>query len=253
MAKLSEIIAVLDGLLDATSFTDFGPNGLQVEGGSAVTRLVSGGSASSELFEHASELGAELILVHHGLFWDGDDVRVIGARRERLRLLITAGISLAAYHLPLDAHPTLGNNVLIATGIGATPTEAFAPVAGRPIGWIASFDGGGIPRAELVRRVSALTGREPGAFLEGPEAVRRGGIVSGGGGRNVHDAIAARLDAFITGEPEEWARAVAREAGISFIAGGHHATETFGVRALGELLAERFGIEHHYVEIDNPV
>jgi len=253
MAKLGEIIGALDELLEASSFTDFGPNGLQVEGRSEVTRLVSGVSASSELFERADELGAELILVHHGLFWDGDDVRVIGARRERLRLLLSGGISLAAYHLPLDAHPTLGNNVLIATGLGATPTEAFARVAGRPIGWIASFDGAGIPRAELVRRLTALTGREPVAFLEGPEAVRRVGIVSGGGGRNVHDAIAAQLDAFVTGEPEEWARAVAREAGISFLAGGHHATETFGVRALGDLLAERFGIEHHYVEIDNPV
>ncbi len=253
MAALNEIIAVLDELLDAPSFTDFGPNGLQVEGGPAVTRLVSGVSASRELFERANELGAELILVHHGLFWDGEDVRIIGARRERLRVLLTAGISLAAYHLPLDAHPTLGNNVLIAAGIGATPTAAFAPVAGRPVGWIASFDGAGIPRAELVGRLATLTGREPIAFLEGPEAVRRVGIVSGGGGRNVHDAISAQLDAFITGEPEEWARAVAREAAISFLAGGHHATETFGVRALGELLAERFGIEHHYVEIDNPV
>jgi len=253
MAALGEIIEFLDQLLEAQSFTDFGPNGLQVQGRDDVRRVVTGVSASVELFERASELGANLLVVHHGIFWDGDDVRVVGARRARLRALLAADISLAAYHLPLDAHATHGNNVLIARGIGAEPTEPFAPIEGRACGWQARFAGDGITAGELVERIATLTGREPLAFLDGPERVHTVGIVSGGGGRSVHDAIAAGLDAFVTGEPEEWARAVAREARINFVAGGHHATETFGVRALGELLAERFGVEHSYVEIANPV
>jgi len=253
MTPLREIVDALDELLEVSSFHDFCPNGLQVEGRSEVDRVVTGVSASVELFERALELGAGLVLVHHGLFWDGDEARVVGALRARLRLLLDAEVSLLAYHLPLDAHASLGNNVLIANGIGALPLRPFAPVSGRPVGWIATFNEGGLAREELVARLATLTGRAPLAFLDGPEDVHTIGIVSGGGGRNVHDAIATGLDAFITGEPEEWARAVAREAGITYVACGHHATETFGIRALGELLSERFGIEHSYVDIANPV
>jgi dinuclear metal center YbgI/SA1388 family protein len=253
MADLHEMTLALDEELEINTFSDFAPNGLQVEGRREVARVASGVSASAELFERALALGADLILVHHGLFWDGEDVRVIGSRRTRLRMLLAAEVSLAAYHLPLDAHPTLGNNALLARRIGAVTTSQFANVAGRPIGWQARFDGEGISGEELVRRIRDLTGREPVAFLHGPEPIRTVGIVSGGGGRNVHDAVTAGLDAFITGEPEEWARALAIEAGISFIAGGHHGTETLGVRALGDLLEERFAVEHHYVEIANPV
>ena len=253
MATLSEMIETLDELLDSRGFRDYCPNGLQVEGVAQVSRVVTGVSAGVELFEQAIASGAELVLVHHGLLWNGDDARVVGLLRARLALLLGAGVSLAAYHLPLDAHPVVGNNVLIAKGLGAEPSEPFAAVEGRPVGWTASFAGEGIARSELARRLAELTGREPLAFLEGPDPVRSVGIVSGGGGRNVHDAIAAGLDAFVTGEPEEWARALAREARISYLAGGHHATETFGIRALGELLAERFGVEHSYVDIANPV
>jgi dinuclear metal center YbgI/SA1388 family protein len=253
MATLVEIVSMLDQLLDVQAFTDFAPNGLQVQGCLEVHTVASGVSASAELFERALELEADLVLVHHGLFWDGDEMRVRGAQRARLRALLCADISLVAYHLPLDAHRTYGNNALIASGIGAQLTDPFAPVAGRPCGWQASFDGDGIAASELVDRLATLTGRDVLAFLEGPERVRGVGIVSGGGGRSVHDAIAAGLDAFVTGEPEEWARAVAREARINFLAGGHHATETFGVRALGELLVEMFGVRHTYIEIANPV
>jgi dinuclear metal center YbgI/SA1388 family protein len=253
MTALREIIDELDRLLEPASFHDFCPNGLQVEGRPDVARVVTGVSASVELIEHALEAQADLVLTHHGLFWDGDAVRVIGALRERLRLLLAADMSLAAYHLPLDAHPTLGNNVLLARGTGATPTRAFAPVGDRDIGWIARFDEDGVSADELVGRLERLTSRDVLAFPGGPERVRTVGVVSGGGARSVHDALAAGLDAFVTGEPAEWARALARESGIHFIACGHHATETFGVRALGEHLAERFGVEHAYIEIANPV
>jgi dinuclear metal center YbgI/SA1388 family protein len=253
MAALTEIVAELDRLLDPGAFADYCPNGLQVQGGVEVTRVATGVSASVELFEAAIAAGAELILTHHGLIWNGDDGRVVGPYRERLRLLLGADVSLAAYHLPLDAHPTLGNNALIASGIGGALDGAFGFAQGGEIGWRARFDGDGIGADELVVRVAALTGRAPLAFLGGPERVRTVGIVSGGGARNVFDAIAGGLDAFITGEPAEWARAVALESGIHFIAAGHSATETFGVRALGDHLAEAFGVAHSYVEVENPV
>ncbi|HEX2702426.1 MAG TPA: Nif3-like dinuclear metal center hexameric protein [Solirubrobacteraceae bacterium] len=253
MAALREILDELELLLEPAAFRDYCPNGLQVEGRAEVERVVTGVSASAELFGRALATNADLVLTHHGLFWDGDDVRVLGARRDRLRLLLEADVSLAAYHLPLDAHPSLGNNVLLASGIGATATAPFAPVHGRAIGWIATFEGDGVTAAELTSRLVRLTGHEVLAFPGGPERVRSVGIVSGGGARNVQDAIAARLDAFITGEPAEWARALADESGIHFLAAGHHATEVLGVRALGEHLVARFGVAHSYVEIANPV
>jgi dinuclear metal center YbgI/SA1388 family protein len=253
MATLREIIGELDRLLEPEAFPDHCPNGLQVTGRPNVEHVVTGVSASGELFERALECGADLVLTHHGLFWEGDDVRVIGAHRMRLGLLLGGDISLAAYHLPLDAHPTLGNNALLARGLGAEPTTPFVRVGARHIGWIASFEDDGVGAGELVERLTKLTGREVLAFPGGPPLVRTVGVVSGGGGRSVHEAIAADLDAFITGEAEEWARALARDGGIHFLAGGHHATETFGVRALGEHLAARFAITHTYIEIDNPV
>ncbi len=253
VALLHAILAELDDLLEPGAYPDHCPNGLQVEGRAEVTRIVTGVSASVELFERAIEAGADLVLTHHGLFWDGDDPRVVGPLRERLKPLIAADVSLAAYHLPLDGHPEVGNNALIVTGIGAHSTAPLAPAGARNIGWVAEFEGDGIPVAALAERLGALTGRDVLCFSGGPERVRTVGVLSGRGGRAVHDAIAAGVDAFITGEAEEWSRALALESRIHFLAGGHHATETFGVRALGEHLAEHFGIEHRYVEIENPV
>ena len=253
MATRREIIEELDRLLEAESFRDYCPNGLQVAGRDEVTRVATGVSASAELLEQALARGADLVLTHHGLFWEGDDRRVIGSLRRRLGLLLEADASLAAYHLPLDAHATLGNNALIAAGIGASLGEPFGIAAGRPCGWSARFDGAGVTPDELKARVARLTGREPLAFLDGPELVRNVGIVSGGAAKLVSEAVAAGLDAFITGEPAEPSRAIARESAIHFIAAGHHATETLGVRALGEHLVTRFGVEHSYIEIANPV
>jgi dinuclear metal center YbgI/SA1388 family protein len=253
MALLNEILAELDRLLEPDSFADHGPNGLQVQGSAEVTHVATGVSATLELFERAIDAGAQLILTHHGLFWDGDDARVVGVLRDRLRLLLGADVSLVAYHLPLDAHPVLGNNALIAAGLGLEGRRPFAVHRGREIGVRATAPGAGITPAELVARVAALTARQPLALMHGPELIRSVGIVSGGGARNVHDAIAAGLDAFITGEPAEWASALAGESRIHFLAAGHHATETFGPRALGEHLASRFGVAHTDIPIVNPV
>jgi dinuclear metal center YbgI/SA1388 family protein len=170
----------------------------------------------------------------------------------RLRPLLADEINLVAYHLPLDAHPAAGNNALIADALGLTDRHRFAEHGGQPLGIAGTLPGDGLLPAALVARVTALC-QPPVAFLDGPPRVRTVGIVSGGGADDIHEAAALGLDAFITGEPEERSQSAAREEGIHFLAAGHHATERFGVRQLGELLAERFGIEHRFVDVENPV
>jgi len=250
---LANLLGYLDELLTPAAFSDYGPNGLQVPGRDAVETVVTGVSASAELFGRAAELGAGLVLVHHGIFWNGSPLALSHAAKRRLALLFEHDMSLAAYHLPLDGHPEVGNNALIAAGLGCTSQEPFALHKGRAIGVAGRFDADGIEPQELVSRARELTGREPLAFLCGPERVRTIGIVSGGGAPYLHDAIDAGLDAFLTGEPVERVMHQAREAGIHFLAAGHYATETFGVRRLGDLLAERFGIRHVFVDIPNPI
>jgi dinuclear metal center YbgI/SA1388 family protein len=161
-------------------------------------------------------------------------------------------MSLAAYHLPLDAHAEIGNNALICSLLGLERGEPFGSAGGRPLGWLGRA-AGGIPATEFLDRCTRAFGREPLAFSDGPETVRSVAIVSGGGAGMLGDAAAAGVDAFVTGEPSEPAMAEAREAGIHFVAAGHYATETFGIRTLGERVAERFGIEHRFVEVPNPV
>ena len=215
--------------------------------------MATGVSAHRELFERALEAGAQLIVVHHGLFWDGDPRALSPTLAARLKLLLEADVGLAAYHLPLDAHPEVGNNALIAEGLGCQAQEPFAPLRDQPIGVAGRFGADGIPSGELFERVRRLTGRDPLVFDHGPERVRSIGIVSGGAAGQLEDAVAAGLDAFLTGEPAERVMAASREAGIHFISAGHYATETFGVRRLGELLAERFGVEHRFIDVPNPV
>ena len=260
MAARDEIIAFLDELLEARSFDDYGPNGLQVAGRREVTTVVTGVSAHLELFERATTLNAHLVLCHHGLLWDKQPAVIDERRRERLKLLFDADMSLAAYHLPLDAHPEVGNNALICEALGLRRGEPFGSAGGRPIGFVAHAPEGGIAAEELFDRCIATFGirsegweRLPLIFGEGPEMVRTVGVVSGGGAGMLGEAAAAGLDAFVTGEPSEPAMAEAREAGIHFIAAGHYASETFGVRRLGELLAERFGVTHVFAEVPNPV
>ncbi len=244
---MDHLIAYLDGLLDPGAFDDLGPNGLQVPGPRAVTKVVTGVTAQRALFDRAVAEDAELVLVHHGLFWSFNGVGLTPVLAERLRPLFKHDIALAAYHLPLDAHPEVGNNALLAEALGASGHEAFAG-----IGRGATFDAP-VPARELFARVAAVTGREPVVFDGGPPEVRRLAIVSGGAASRLGAAVAEGYDAFLTGEPKENVMADAREAGIHFIAAGHYATETFGVRRLGDWLAARYGVEHHWVDIPNPV
>ena len=250
---LANLLAHLDELLEPAAFSDYGPNGLQVPGPAEVRTVVTGVSASAELFERAAEHDADLVLVHHGLFWNGAPLALTPASKRRLQLLFDNDMALAAYHLPLDGHAEVGNNALLAAGLGCARSEPFALHKGRAIGVARHFDGDGIAAAELVERVHRLTGREPLAFLDGPARVRRLGIVSGAGADYHGDAIAAGPDAILTGEPAERGMTHAREERIHFIAAGHYATETFGVRRLGELLADCFGITQIFVDVPNPI
>lgn len=250
---LANLLQYLDELLEPTAFSDYGPNGLQVPGPDEVRTVVTGVSASAELFERAAERGADLVLVHHGLFWSGAPLALTPSAKRRLQLLFDHDIALAAYHLPLDGHPEVGNNALIAAGLGCVARAPFALHKGRAIGVRGTFAGDGIAAGELVERVRALTQREPLAFLDGPGHVRTIAIVSGAGADYLGDAIAAGDDAFLTGEPTERVMTHAREEAIHFLAAGHYATEIFGVRRLGELLAERFGVEAHFVDVANPI
>ena len=250
---LDNILAHLDELLSPASFEDYGPNGLQVPGPREVGTVVTGVSASAELFERAAELGADLVIVHHGLFWTGAPLALSPSAKARLQLLFDHDMALAAYHLPLDGHPDLGNNALLAAGLGCESHEPFAFHRGSAIGVAARFADGGVPAGELVQRVERLTGPAPLAFLCGPERVRSIGIVSGAGSDYLADAVAAGHDAFLTGEPTERVMTHAREEQIHFLAAGHYATETFGVRRLGDLLAERFEIRHEFVDVPNPI
>ena len=252
MAHRDELIAFLDDLLDAGSWDDYGPNGLQVWGRDEVDLVATGVSAHRELFERAGAADAGLVLCHHGLFW-GDAPMTVGPQlRRRLEVLFGAGASLAAYHLPLDAHPEVGNNALICQALGLRRERPFAEVRGRHIGFVGESSEL-LSLEELASRCAEAFGREP-LVLEGDgRRIASVGIVSGGGGSNIGDAAAAGLDALVTGEPEEPAMADARETGVALIAGGHYATETFGIRRLGEVLAERFGVRHQFIDVPNPV
>lgn len=252
-ARTAEIVGFLDELLEIHRFQDLGPNGLQVPGSDTVTTVVTGVSAQRQLFEQALRHDAQLVLAHHGILWDFEPRRITSAQATRLKLLLANDVALAGYHLPLDAHPLHGNNALLATQLGASSHVRAFPYKGEPIGTIARFDPDGVPAAELFERVARLTDREPLVFDAGPPSVRTLGIVSGAAANSLSDAVDLKLDAFLTGEPKEHVMAQARESGIHFVAAGHYATETLGIRRLGELVAERFGVRHVFVDIPNPV
>ena len=251
--KRDDITAFCDDLLDVGSFEDFGPNGLQVPGADEVSKVATGVTANLELLEGAIEWGAELVLTHHGLLWGSEVSPLSVPMAARLRALLCANASLAAYHLPLDAHPEIGNNALLRDAVGLEPDgRPFGEAKGSTVGLI------GVARepigiAELTRRLTEAVGREPLVFDAGPERISSVGIVTGSGGFALHEAGPLGLDALITGEPSEPVMGEAREYGVHFLAAGHYATEVFGIRRLGELVAERFGVEHRFIDVPNPI
>ena len=252
MAQLTDVISYLDELLAVGEFSDYGPNGLQVPGAGEVGVVVTGVSANLELFEGAAALGAELVVAHHGLFWDFHPRSLTPAMKQRLRLLFDRDVSLAAYHLPLDAHPEVGNNALICEALGLERGEPFGEHRGQTVGFVGRSEEG-VSFEELRSRCAEAFGQEPFTWDTGPATVHSVGVVSGAAASSFGEAIAKGLDAFLTGEPAEHVMADARESGTHFIAGGHYATETFGIRRVGELVAAKFGVEHHFVEVPNPI
>jgi dinuclear metal center YbgI/SA1388 family protein len=249
--QLATLVAYLDQYLDSRG-RDYGPNGLQVEGRDEIRKIVTGVSACQELFVRAREAGADAVLVHHGLFWDGMPRTLTGFQYRRVAELVRGEMSLIAYHLPLDRHPEIGNNAIAGRDIGLVDLEPFGDHDGLPVGFKGRFPQP-LPAAELVERCRRIYHHEPFAFLEGPDPVSTLGIISGGAQQDVYTAIQEGLDAFITGEVSEWVMNVTREAKIHYLAAGHYATERLGIRALGEHLRERFGIEAEFIDVPNPV
>jgi dinuclear metal center YbgI/SA1388 family protein len=247
-ARRKDIEIAIANLLDVGRFRDYGPNGLQVEGRPQVRRIVCGVTASRALIEAALADRADAILVHHGLFWRGQDGRVTGWLKERLALLLGADVSLFAYHLPLDAHPSLGNNAQLGARLGLAADARFGE---QDLGLVASLPE---PLAldVFVRRIEPALGRAPLAVAGDGRTLARIAWCTGGAQGYFEAAIDAGADAYLTGEISEPQAHIARESGVAFLACGHHATERYGVQALSRHVAAEFGIEQRFIDIDNP-
>lgn len=247
-ASRSAIETYLNRLLDVGRFHDYGPNGLQVEGRDTVTRLVSGVTASRALIEAAAAQSADAILVHHGLFWRGQDGRITGWLKARLELLLAHRINLFAYHLPLDAHPEWGNNAQFGARLGLIADARFGE---QDLGFIGTLDQP-VDLDALAQRVERSLGRSPVVVRGDGRPIRRVAWCTGGAQGYFQGAICAGADAYLTGEISEPQAHCARETGVAFLACGHHASERFGAPALGAHLATTFALEHAVIEIDNP-
>ncbi len=249
MADLHAIVRRGEALLGADRFDDYCPNGLQVEACSEVRRIVTGVTASLALVEAAAEAGADLLVVHHGYFWKGEPLPLTGMKGRRVAALFRHGISLAAWHLPLDAHPELGNNALLGRRLGL---GAMGPAGDDGLLWGGTLESP-LGLEALGRRVEEALGRRPLLLSGGEHPVSRLAWCTGAAQQFIERAAALGFDAFLSGEVSEATFHAARELGIHYLAAGHHATERYGVQALGERLAAEFGLEHRYIEIENPV
>jgi len=247
---LTTLVDETDRFLNAAQIPDYCPNGLQVEGRPQVRRIVSGVTASQALLDAAVEAHADVVLVHHGYFWKNEDPRLVGMKQRRLKTLLSNDISLLAYHLPLDVHPEVGNNVQLARLLGLTVEGLLEPDNPRSVGLVGSLATPLAP-AEFMRRIQSALGREP-VMVEGPGLIRRVAWCTGGAQGYIDQAVTAGVDAYLTGEISEPTAHIARENELSFFAAGHHATERYGVQALGEYLAKRFAIEHLFIDCPNP-
>lgn len=251
MVMLHELVAYTGALLNVSAFKDYCPNGLQVEGRVQVHTLVSGVSASARLLDAALALNADAILVHHGYFWKGEDARVVGYKKQRLQRLLRADVNLLAYHLPLDAHPELGNNAQLAQVLGLNITGAFDTDSGPKLGLVGELSqpqSGELFAAHIER----VLGRTPLHVAGAASQIKTVAWCSGGAQGYIDRAASLGVDAYLTGEVSEYTVHIARETGLHFFAAGHHATERYGVQALGAHLARHFGLRHEYVEIENP-
>ncbi len=247
--KRNALQMLLESFLDCTRFSDYSPNGLQVEGREDIKRVVCGVTASQALIERAVALDADAILVHHGWFWRGEDARLTGFRRKRMATLMAHDINLFAYHLPLDAHPEVGNNAQLAKVLGwhfetLSPKQSLINHGVLPQA---------IPAGELARQIAARLAREPLLIGDPERLIRRVAWCTGGAQGYFEQAILDGADLYLSGEISEQTVHLARETGVPYIAAGHHATERYGIQALGAWLAREHGLEASFVDLDNPV
>ncbi len=262
MVTRHELDAWLARELQVHRIRDYCPNGLQVEGRAEIRRVIAGVTASEALLQEAVRMGADAVLVHHGWFWKSDDVRVIGTRRRRLKLALSNDINVFAYHLPLDLHPRWGNNAQLARVLGLAPdllpdddaSKPGQPLTAGPEGllWIGRAPGLSTV-GELAERVAQRLQREPLVIGDRDAPVGRVVWCTGAAQNMMEDAVAVGATVYITGEASEQTTHMARETGVAFIGAGHHATERYGVQALGEAVARQFGVEVRFIDIDNPV
>jgi dinuclear metal center YbgI/SA1388 family protein len=248
MAARGEMEGFLNQLLSADRFKDYGPNGLQVEGKPEIRKLVSGVTASLALIDAAIAAQADAVLVHHGLFWRGQDGRLTGWLKARVERLMAHGINLFAYHLPLDAHAELGNNAQLGLRLGLRADGRFGE---QDLGFIGPV-GASASTPALAATVAAALGRAPLLLPGDGRPLRRLAWCTGGAQGHFEAAIAAGADAFLTGEVSEPQAHLARETGVAFLACGHHATERYGAPAVGAHVAQALGLAHEFIEIDNP-
>lgn len=245
----------LDTTLQASQFKDYAPNGLQVEGQESIRHIVTGVTASEALIREAIKRGADTILVHHGWFWKNEDPCIRGPKRQRMALMLEHHLNLFGYHLPLDAHPVLGNNAQLAQLLGFTPdTDADGnPLTFGHMGLVwagrcqpQTLEALGVKICEQLRRKPLLVGN-------GQQTIERVAWCTGGAQGMMQAAIDHGVDAYITGEASEQNFHMAHETGTAFVAAGHHATERYGVKALGEAIAEHFGVQVDFIDLDNPI
>lgn len=239
----------LNQLLDISRFHDYCPNGLQVEGRDSIHILISGVTASLDLLQAAAAAKADAILVHHGYFWRGEDMRITGMKNRRITLLITHKINLFAYHLPLDVHPQFGNNAVLGKKLGLIETGRFGD---QDIAFQGELTQATTLRA-LGEKISRTLLRKPIMIGDPDKTIRQIAWCTGAAQNYFETAIRQGVDAFITGEISEQSVHAARESGVAFIAAGHHATERYGVQALGDHIAQKFAIRHQFIDVDNPV
>ncbi len=249
MIQRDELLRYLHQRLDVDAFSDYCPNGLQVEGRAEIRRIVTGVTACQALVDAAAAAGADALLVHHGYFWKGEEPTITGLKRRRVQALLNAGINLLAYHLPLDAHPQLGNNAQLARRLGLTAEEAFG---GAPAIALSGRVDEPVSGEAFAARITDCLQRAPLHIPGQATEIRRIAWCSGGAQGYIAQAAALGVDAYLTGEVSEQTVHIARETGLHFFAAGHHATERYGAQALGEHLAERFGLQVEFVDIDNP-
>lgn len=252
MVQLTELVKFCDELLDVAAFSDYAPNGLQIEGVAEVSKIVTGVTASQALIDAAIEAKADLLLVHHGFFWKGESACITGIKRRRIGRLIENNLSLLSYHLPLDAHPEYGNNAQLAQRLDLKIEGRFGLHDGDQIGMY-----GRLPKAmsaeEFAQHVSQVLGRQVLHLAGNEEQIIKVAWCTGAAQSYIESTPQLEVQAFISGEVSEQTTHFVRESGIHYYAAGHHATERYGVYALGNLLAQKFGVAHEFIDIANPI